>query len=230
MTTSSEFEFSTRATLKKVWPLFKKHAWYFVGLSLVMLVFNVFSQKNDNILFNLVVFLASMLWSYVAVSSALAAVDGKEGMLRFDAIKLHFPSGKQFLLLIGLTFVSAIIMLVGFVALILPGIYFMVRLLFSNFALVDRKEGIKASLRFSWHLVKGDIFWTVLLALMVVAVLMVLGFIALGVGILVTYPLGILFLAVLYRELCAHHQKNVTVVQQPQEITPPVTPQVPPVQ
>ena len=217
-----EFEFSIRATLRSVWPIFTKNIWYFGALSLVMVVINLLSKTHASPVWTLVVFVASIIWTYVTISSVLAAIDGKEQMLRFDSLKLHLPTFRQFIKLFGLTLASFVMVVAGFIMLILPGIYFMIRLLFSNFAFVDRQGSIIQSMRFSWRLVKGEIFWTVFLAFMVTVTLILLGLFLFGIGILVTYPIAMLFLAKLYRELVSH-QPKAQVVEQPKEISP-VTP------
>lgn len=218
------FEFSIRAALKRAWTIFAKHYVYFLVLSLVMVVFNIVS-KNDDLIPTILVAIASLIWSYVALSSSLAAVDGREGILSFDALKLHLPTFKQFFLFVGLALASMIFIGAGFILLVIPGIYFLVRLMFSNFAFIDRKEGIVPSMKYSWHLVKGDVFWTALLGLMVSVVMMFIGVILFGVGILVAYPLAMLFLAILYRELATHQAQTSAVVEQPKEIPPTPAPE-----
>ncbi len=213
------FEFSIRAALRRSWAIFTTHPVYFLILAGVMLVFSFFSKSHDDAIPTILVSIASVIWSYVGISSALAAVDGKTGLLSFDSLKLHLPTFKRFFLLIGLSIAMAIFVGAGFILLIIPGIYFMVRLMFSNFSFVDRKEGIVESMKYSWRMVKGDVFWTALLGLMVSGILFFIGVLLFGIGLLVTYPVGLLFLCILYRELSTHHGAATAVVEQPKEIT-----------
>ncbi len=214
------FEFSIRASLKRSWAIFTEHIAYFLVLGGVTVVISYFSKLNDGALLSLAALILSIMWSYVGLSSALAAVDGKTQLLNFDSLKLHLPTVKQFFLMLGLSIAMALFVGAGFVLLIIPGIYFMVRLMFSNFAFVDRKEGIIPSMKYSWHLVKGDVFWTSLLALMVAGAMMFVGILLLGLGVIVAYPLALLFLCILYRDLTVHHAATSAIVEQPKEISP----------
>ena len=219
----TDFEFSIRTNLKHAWSLFTKHVAYFLLLAAVMVVINLFSDMHRFPLASVAGTLLALFWSYTSLSSALAAVDGKDNMLVFDALKLHFPTVRHYVLFFGVIFGSAIIVLGGFILLIIPGIYFLVRLSFAQFAFIDRKEGVRASLRSSWNLVKGDVFWTVLLALMVVVFISALALIFSPIVLVFTYPISILFIALLYRALSKYKAHDVAVVEQPQEI-PPTTP------
>jgi len=211
-----EFEFSNRGALKRAWGIFTKHAIYFLGLAAVMFVLGFVSNSKDHNVLSFIATLVSVLWGYIGISSVLAAVDGKDEMLTFKALKLHMPTTRQFFQLIGVGLISGLIILGGFIMLIIPGFYFLVRLMFANFALVDRKEGVRASLRYSWHMVRKDIFWTSLLAFVVMVVTIFIGFLALIVGVLVAYPIALLYLAILYRALTKHVAQDVVV--QPAEI------------
>jgi uncharacterized membrane protein len=217
------FEFSVRGSLRRAWDLFTKHTVYFLGLALVMALFSFVSKRYDDALPSILITLVSVLWSYVTISSVLAAIDGKEERLNLKAFSSHLPSVKQFFFMIGLMIALLLFIGAGFILLIIPGIYFAVRLTFSNLAFVDQKEGIVASMKYSWRLVKGDIFWTVLLGLLVAGVMVFLGMLLFGIGLLVAYPVSMLFLGILYRALVQHHTHESAVVEQPQEITPPPT-------
>lgn len=215
-----EFNFSIRNAIKKAWALFRIRPWYFVGLAFVMLVINVFSNFHENIIIRVVIITAAIIWSYTWLSIVIATVDGKEGTLGYQNLKLHLPTFKQFFMLVCVGIATGIIVIAGFIMLIIPGIYFMVRLAFSNLAYVDRQRGVRETLKYTWHLVKGDIFWTVFLTIMVAIALIFLGVLAAVVGVLVTYPLAMLVLAQLYRSLVEHHAAQEQLVEQPAEIPP----------
>ena len=213
----AEFEFSIRATIRRSWQIFRTHGWFFVGLSVVMFALSYLSNMSDSIIVKIVAAIAGLVWSYVTLSCALAAVDTRENVLSFSALKSHTPTTRQLLRMIGIALVATVIITAGFVMLVIPGIYFLIRLMFSNFTLVDRREGVVESMRFSWRLVKGEMFWTVLLAFFVTIVLVVGGLFIALVGVLVTYPIALLFLARLYRDLVRYQEREVVV--QPAEIT-----------
>jgi uncharacterized membrane protein len=213
-TTHINFEFSIRQHLKQAWKLFTAHIWYFLILSAVTVVLNIAFNTKHHFVMKIIGTAATLLWSYITISSVLAAVDGKDNMLSFEAFKGHLPTGPNFLRFVGIGFGSAVIIFGGLILLIIPGIYFMIRLMFANFAFVDQKQGIAASMRFSWHLVRKDIFWTSFLCFIIATAIILFGIVLAGVGVLVTYPVGMLFLALLYREL--------TKLPQPVAVAPKV--------
>lgn len=209
-----KFNFSIRTALKDSWQLFIKHAGFFIGLAFVMIIFSAFSHTHHSrgpldVVLTVVVVIATILWSYVWISAALAAVDGKEAVLNFKSLSVHMPTIKQFFMLIFVGIIAGLIIAVGFVLLIIPGIYFLMRLTFATTSYVDRQGSIKQSLEYSWHLVKGTIFWTVFLVLIIEVVLMILGAITI-IGSLVTYPIALLLMTHLYRALTIHHRNLAT--------------------
>jgi len=203
-----KFNFSIRTALKQSWQTFIAHPAFFGGLAFVMIIFNLFTTShNHNIPLLIVVIIAAVLWSYVWISVSLAAVDGKHDLLNFKSLSVHMPNMRQFVMIIAIGLIVGATVAVGFVLLIIPGIYFITRLAFANIAYVDRQGSVKASLSYSWHLVKGNIFWTVFLVLLIEIVLIILGSVTLMIGLLLTYPLAMLLVTHLYRALDIHHKK-----------------------
>lgn len=219
-----KLNFSIRTALRKSWTVFVQHPWYFVALSFVMMILSVAGNTNDKrpvaMVVLLVTVIASIIWSYVWLSVSIAAVDGKHELLTFTTLKQHFPSFRNVVMIFGVGVMTGVFVLVGLIALIIPGIYIMVRLMFANLAYVDRKGGVLQSLRYSWHMVKGDVFWTVFLAMFVSFGIMILGILLLGVGMFIAYPIVMLFTATLYRALTEHHEEQSLIVQ-PQELEAP---------
>lgn len=210
-----KFNFSIRAALRDSWMLFTKHALFFLTLSFIMIIFSVFYSTHhghttaDTIL-TIVVIIAMVLWAYVWISAALAAVDGKDNVLTLRSLSVHMPTFRQFLMIALISLVVGIISGIGFMLLVIPGIYFMVHLLFATTAYVDRQQSLGQTLQYSWHLVKGQIFWTVFLVFLLELVLVFIGAVTYMIGSLVTYPLAILLMTHLYRALTKHaqHIKN----------------------
>ncbi len=202
------FTFSIGAAFKDSWTMFKQHWLFYSGIALVMVILKLFSLSNDHsIPLLILVFIAALIWSYVFISVSLAAIDHKDDILNFKSLSVHMPTGRQFFMMLAISILGGVIIGVGFVLLIIPGIYFMTRLAFIGTAFVDREGSIKDTFEYSWHLVKGKVFWTVLLVLIIEFALIVGGTLLLLVGILVTYPLGMLLFTQLYRSLTKSLQK-----------------------
>lgn len=234
------FTFSIRTGLKQSWQLFAKHSLFFSTMAFVMIIFNLFARNNNHHpLLIALVCVAAILWTYVWISVALAAVDGKEDTLTFNMLSFHMPSVREFFMmlavgivtglivvagfmvpillgvflvsLISFTYISVllkILIVFGFILLLVPGVYLTTRLVFATTAYVDRQGSVSKSLSYSWRLVKGKIFWTVFLTVIVELVLVFLGSLLFFIGLLVAYPLGILLMAHLYRSLTTQHRHH----------------------
>ncbi len=205
--------------LRASWHIFKRHAWFFLGFALVMVILNI--VPDDNLIIKIVATVASIVVSYMWLSIALAAVDGKDELLTFANLRQHFPTVKNLILFLVTGILGGLAMLAGFIALIIPGIYIMTRFALANFAYVDGKGKPTDALRYSWRLVTRDVFWKVLLAILMACVLAIIGIILLGIGFLITYPITMLMLAGLYRALEKRKAAGATTP------TPPPTPEAP---
>ncbi len=208
------FTFSIRTALKQSWQTFTQHPLFLGTLAFVMIIFNLFmTDHNHNVPLLIVVIIAAVLWSYVWISVSLAAVDGKHQLLNFKALSVHMPTIKQFLMIVLIGLVVGITVSIGFILLIIPGIYFITRLAFANISYVDRQGSLKQSLSYSWHLVKGKIFWTVFLVLILEIVLVLIGEFTLMIGLLITYPIAMLVVAHLYRALTIFHRQQKDIAE-----------------
>lgn len=95
---------------------------------------------------------------------------------------------------------SGIVIFLGFLALIIPGIVFAVRLQFVSFLIVEKQMGPIEAIKESWKLTKNNFF--TLLGFGIVSMLLnVFGFFLLIVGLLVTVPLTTLAQANVYLKL-----------------------------
>jgi len=206
------FQFSIRQAIRDSWNIFADNALFYIVLTVVIAVLNFVSRESSTIV-SILVMLASFVWTYVFISATIAGVDGKQELLKLSAIDKHLPTFRHFLKLVGFAIVAGLISLLGLILLIIPGIYFMTRLAFSNFAVVDRKAGIRQSLRFSWELVKGNVFWTVFLTMVVSVLISIAGLVLVLVGFLVAYPISMLMMAKLCRALIAAQPAHDVVVQ-----------------
>jgi hypothetical protein len=201
------FDFTIRKNIRASWDIFAHHWIFFVSMSLVTVLLNVFSDRIERwhspytmIAIILGIFV-SIVWAFVWVKVSLYAIQGKEEKLSIGALKEMLPTGRQFLQLTGVAILVGCIVLFGFVLFIIPGIYCMVRLAFANVIFIDKDLAIQDAVKYSWHMVSGDSFWTVLLVLLICVTGVILGTVLFGVGIIITYPVVMLLIARLYRAL-----------------------------
>lgn len=140
----------------------------------------------------------------LGVTKVVLMVYDEEDIPGFSVIFGQLPS---LLPGIGISLVSIVIIMFGLLFLIIPGIWFSIALSFATYYLVDRDGGVFDSLRMSWNITKGHIVQIFLFTLAIVG-LNILGFLALGVGLLVTVPVSMIAYGSVYRQLLDLYEAN----------------------
>lgn len=97
--------------------------------------------------------------------------------------------------------IRQIIIVIGFLLLIVPGIIFSIKFQFVEYLIVDKKMGID-SLSKSWNMTKG-VKWNLFLFGLLLGVINIVGFLLLIVGLFVTIPLSMIAQAYVYKKLVA---------------------------
>jgi len=196
--------FSINESIKFAWELFKKHAVYLIVVGLILFgVSAIFSSIENHIRFGFISWLVSLL-SYVVniiISMAIIKIileflDGHSNP-SWEKISSSFPLFWKYL---GGTILTSLIVMVGFILLIIPGIYAMLRLQFVSYFIVDKGLAPLDAMKESSELTK-DIKFELLLFLIVLCGINLLGFIALGIGLLVSVPVSMIAIAYVYRTL-----------------------------
>ncbi|HVV15086.1 MAG TPA: hypothetical protein VHD55_01655 [Candidatus Paceibacterota bacterium] len=101
---------------------------------------------------------------------------------------------------------AGLLILLGFVLLIIPGIYLSLRFSMVRFAVLEG-AGVKESLKKSGAMTRG-VKWKLLGFLLLCGLVNMLGAILLMVGLLVTVPVSTIAYAHVYRKLHAHHHAH----------------------
>ncbi len=196
--------FSISEAIKFGFDVFKKNIGIFAKLALALVIINIvmgifggfFGQDNP----------AALLWSIV---STIASIIIQVGLIK---IVLDIHDGKPFNLanlysmsqfaarFLGASILYGLIVVAGLILLVIPGIYFAIKLQFYSFFIVDKNTGIMDSLKKSWAITKGAELNLFLFALAVLAI-NILGAILLFVGLLVTIPTTTMASIYVYRKL-----------------------------
>ncbi len=129
------------------------------------------------------------------IRMTLRFVDGDKGELA-DLFST-FPLLLKFLVA---SITVGVVVMVGFCLLVIPGIYWSIRLYMFPWVLVDKDVGPFEAMRQSWEMTRGSCWNFFLLALLLGAV-NILGMMALLVGLLITVPLSIVAIGYAYRRL-----------------------------
>lgn len=163
--------------------------------SLPQLIAQPFEESAPflNLLINLAGSVISILVSIGSIAISLKVYDGQP--VTYAGL---FSRRHLFWRYLGATIVYTILIMVGFVLLIVPGVIFLVKYQFALYAIVDRGVGITDAFNTSARLtngVKGKLF---VFDLALFAVLL-LGVVALGIGLLVAWPVVLMATAYMYR-------------------------------
>ncbi len=204
-------EFSIRALVSYGWETFKSRPWIFVGsTALLALVLGVTSSISAGIdaLFGgsveeptlpgtIFSWATSTLISMGATAFYLAAHDNPQTV---EIAQLWHP--QKFWSFLGTSLLVSIVVVLGMLLLIVPGIIFALMFMFATFIVIDRGLGPIEAMKESKRITTGY-KWKLLGLGIVLTLLNVVGILALVVGLLVTVPVSVLAATRAYRELSA---------------------------
>lgn len=191
------------------WETFKRRPWFFVGASVVIaiayIVVGAISSGVDSLLGgsaeeptlagNLVSYLLGTLINMGVTAFYLAAHDNPDTV---ELSALWHP--QPFLKFLGTSILVTVVVAIGFVLLIVPGIIAMLFFLFAAFIVIDRDLGPFDAMKESMRITEGY-RWPLLGFIIVLSLILVAGAIALGVGLLVAMPVATLAFTHAYRVL-----------------------------
>ncbi len=197
--------------LRAGWHTFTRRPLFFGGVSfLFFILYSVLSWVTDpenaadvlRIPLAVASFVVGVVVEMYLINLMLAAHD------RVETVGLSDGTARlPFWQYAAVKILTAVIVIIGLVLLIVPGIIAMIALMFSNYLVVDKGLGFKEALKQSVHLTRGHRLQ--LFLLLVALVLMnVVGALLLFVGLLVSVPVSMLTMAHAYRTL----EKSTTPV------------------
>ena len=189
------------------WAIFKDYAWGFILFTVVLVLINsALSQLpsplgmrtpegSDGSGLNLV---ASTLNTVLAPGYYCVAFQIARN--RPKGFSDFFNGFKKFLPLLLTSLVSGLLITIGLLFLIIPGIYLAVGYMFAQPFVIDKNLSAWSAMEASRKLITKK--WFAFLGLGILLFLLVLaGFLALGIGALVTVPLAACVLAAAYEDI-----------------------------
>lgn len=200
---SSPRGFSKKEAINFGFETAKKNLFFFITLFVVVIItyaavgFVQVALGEDGIMLligSLLRFVVGLVISMGVIKIALKFIDGKKAKLSdvfFTKSILNY-----FLVTVARTFIT----IVGFILFIIPGIIFTIKLQFATYLVVDKGNGVVEALTKSWEMTKG-VKWNLFLFWILLALINILGFLLLIVGLLVTVPLSMVATAYVYRKL-----------------------------
>jgi len=205
--------FSISEALGFGWETTKKNFWFLLGLLLITgILFGVLrrlevSLAAKSLLYSGIVFLVEVILGVIFelgwFKIILKLCDGQKAQYSevFSVLPLFFKYLFAFTL-------YGMMITVGTMALIIPGVILGVRFQFFPYFIVEKEAGVIESLKQSFAITQG-VTGQVLLFDLLLILLQILGALLLGVGLFFTIPTGLVALAFVYRKLLP--QENIQV-------------------
>lgn len=184
--------------VKEAWVLFKKNLNLFALLVGVYIVYYLVNGLFSNsVILSLLLSIVSIILEIGSINLVLKLVDGNKGDIKDVYTYSNLPI-KVFKTFVACIF-AGIAIVGGLILLVIPGIYVAVRLQFFTYYIVDKDAGVMDALKMSWNLTKNGKLNLFLFDLLLV-LLNFGGALLLGVGLLLTLPLSLAAMALLYRK------------------------------
>jgi uncharacterized membrane protein len=192
---SENFEIRLSDALKEAWAIFMKGPEVFVGFTFLYFAV-VIVLGNIPLAGPFVSFLA---WACF-LPAIIAAADSSVGKERatFESVLGIGPLVPQVL---ALGVVKGLILTLGFMLLVLPGIFLAVILIFSELILLLEKRAFVDAMKESYQLASRNLLGVFGLAVFTLFFALS-GLMLVGIGVLVTLPLSVLVLYCVYRRIC----------------------------
>lgn len=227
-------KFSKREAIKFGWQTMKQNFWFFVGLlvvaGIVMFVppflLHRLLEEDIPVVSSAVDLLRNFLEIWISLGLIKITLNFCDNLK--SKIADLFSRPKLFFRYLFAVILYTLTVFVGLILLIVPGIYFGIRLQFYGFFIVDKKAGIVESLKGSWQITKGS-FWNLFFFGLLLALINLAGFAVFLVGLFVTIPTTLVASAFVYRKLLGIKTEavQVPVPAAPQGPMSPMTPSRP---
>ena len=217
-------KFSKLEALRFGWQAMKANLGFWVGLMLLVLGMNALPelgrwQTQET---------APLLALFWTVSGYLIQMATQMGLIRISLILLDgrrpryselFGDLVQFFRYIVGNLLFVLIILVGVLLLIIPGILWSIKYQFAPFLIVDRGLGVTAAFRESSRITsrsKGDLFLFFLLAIG----LNLFGLLAFAIGLFTTLPATMIAYTYIYRKLLEGDRRADPVQEETEVLSP----------
>lgn len=195
--------FSIKEIMKKSFHKTKEHWWFLVTVTVFSLLISLL-EKNA-----ILHYLFGTLSAIILTTISLA-VTADEMPTWKKALK-NFQPYTLPLKFFAVALIVDVVILIGFVLLVLPGIYLAIRFSYYQFYILEHPNlSIDDLIAGSFALTKGH-FWRLFLFFATLALLNIAGLLLLGLGLFVTIPLSLIAGGYVYRKLIQHSHHHTAV-------------------
>lgn len=184
------------------WESIKKDFWYWIVITIISMAASFISYIDDK---SMVLAIASALLSiYISIGLCkliLSYISGNKLPI-VDIFKQY----KYFWRALGASILVGLIVILGMILLIVPGIYWALKYQFVVYLIIDKDLGISEAMKKSAEMTKG-IKWSLFGFSIVILGVIILGALALGVGLLVAVPVASIAQVKLYKMISGGSEK-----------------------
>ncbi|HEY4522336.1 MAG TPA: DUF975 family protein [Candidatus Paceibacterota bacterium] len=204
--------FTVGGSIRFGWETFKKRPWFFVGVtvitSLVSGLMNMVTQStNDSGLLVAVGMLVSIaVGTLVGMGLTAVLLKAHDSVDSVTFSDLWHP--EPFWSYLAASILIGIVVVIGIILLIIPGIILALMLMFTTYVIIDRKRGPIEAMKESRRITHGK-KWVLLGLVLAAAGINIIGALLLLIGLLVTIPVTMLAMVHAYRQL-EHGVSEVT--------------------
>ncbi len=186
--------------LREAWELFKKNWLLAIGIIIGPMAIDnlVYQITRDSLLLSLVSPLITMTLAMIMLALILRFIRGE--VIDSTTLFSRFSLDRFFQYIAG-SIALSVMVLVGIVLLILPGIYLGVRFIFTLFLIVDTDMDFMTALKTSWVMTKGHFVTLFIIGLVTGFILFLPTIFTAFILAVVTVPVGLISGALLYTKL-----------------------------
>lgn len=205
----SEKIFSKEQAIRFGWDRMKNNLGFFIVYLVIIFMIEGFfgffatsfaeSLPSLSLLFNLGSWIVSIVSSIFIVKIGLRLYENLNiGSLDF----LPFSSSLFFKFLLGYILYTVVV-IVGFILLIVPGIYLAIKYQYVQYLIVDKNLDVFEAFKESGKMTDGH-KWNLFLLVLLFLGITILGVMALGIGLLISIPILIVAQAYVYKKLSSN--------------------------
>jgi uncharacterized membrane protein len=183
------------------WDAMKPNFWFFASiLAFVFIIYAALSylMKNSgslNVVLNVIYYFVCILISLGLIKIALKIYEKKRNSF-LDIVNSY----EMFLDYLIASVIYGVVVVIGLILIIVPGIILMNRLMFYPYLIVNKKMGPITALKKSWEMTKDHtgiifIFW------LMTSLINIIGVLIFGIGLFVSLPVTMMAQVYVYKQL-----------------------------
>jgi len=198
-------DFSAEEALQYGWNTMKANIWFFVGVLIVAwaltgvphIIANLLQEQSIGLsfFFRIVGWIANIIVSIGLIAIALKFLDNQDP--KFEDLFSFKPYFWKYL---GASILTGLVVWVGLILFIIPGIYWALKFQFFGYFVVEQGRDPVEAMRMSSRITQS-VKWKLFGFGLVLALINIVGTICLFIGLLVTVPVTLLAYSFVYRKL-----------------------------